>query len=1608
MAVPQFVSFEPTLTQRISISSNFIFNYDDVFDSSTVTIQNIVFEDSNGNPIYFEVVLSGGDTIITITPEEDLSYDTTFDITLTANIKGSSPNTSILQKTIKFITERESEIPQPEISTDGNVNDVFYKNLLIPELLDVETIVKDGEKFDYKFIPTIYNPITKKYEKEGYGKLTFDLHEFLKEKIRNQFLNTFSTFFENINSFNILSDSDFKDLEKSLYTKSFDINTSSGLKSKIEFLIKLYANSLGKYFVDVEEDPIENFIYHISTDMSKDHWQRTLKNLIHLVGWQEKFYEIPNQYITYSSWIASTEYTLGDRISENGFVLEVTNTGTSGTIEPNWRTHIITIGDTIIADGTVNWEAVEKIKTTKFYQTDQYDWTDQYLIGEDDILETGTDGNLIIVSNTFLTNKDLSSYTTDELAGKQLYILYGPNRGYYTIIGNTIVETANSITTSESFKEIEDNIEFKIIEKVESFRSSYEIMGQNRGLYSREIESTLTMSAAIAYSNNTTTYIDETTEANSETEDDVNLLPIANQEENDAYYFGKDVKFDIVKVYIGTEMDANLSFIWEYWDGEQWEELTDIEDESEDFTNLGRHHIKLNIPKTDWFQNIVNLQGPFYYVRVRVNSFVNCTTPPKTHQVWVDGFIYSIQDNYNRGEQFYEFDTLSNWNPAITYTIDDVITESNYVLRALNSGTPTVIQQTRAKPLWRNVLTEEGQTYNDDLITWSLERIYGTTTRDMLNVLNHLRFKNKFVFSFLEASSLGVLQENSRLVFDEDGCLELIVVTGSNSEFPEGDTTFLYDDEDYPVLFITSEFYAFRSPSQFIFGNVVLENLVEEISTWIGETYAIADFSAVVSNLQTVNFSEDIDPIIINDLIIISGSTNPVNDGTFSIVSYDRPGRSVVIENPSGVIEASSPGVAEHRRNFHYYVITVGLPGTFSYDFNLWNGYAIYFDEKKIDYSDYEKINIWNFQYAEYSAIIDYPDDGDGATYTTFVTEINDISNFQKLTTIGIFKSYDFVTTVPTWKDGNRIFEFTDDGGGNATGEGELFGTVEYISNETNKIIVQLFNTKLSAVLLDDGGVVTDQTTEAYNVSANDVELLPSIPVQEDAIYFGRTIKFDTLSFELSQEGVGTWVITWEYYNGSTWETLSGLVDNTISFTALGNKDVSFTLPLDWDTETIDSKEFYYVRARVSSYTSITTQPMASVIFIDRINKDFNEDKYYCNTEILYDTLANTCDQGTTFIKQEMNAAIAYDQNITTYTDETTESNDDTTDDMNLLPVGDVDVDDAYYFGNDYKFNKIAIDISTVGTSDVIWTLAWEYFDGSTWQTLSNITDGTNVFTIFGLSLVIFDLPTDWYKNTVNSQGPFYYVRARVDTFTGTTYTQPKGKLSYTKHEIDFNRKVDLLFNVFDFDNYIWSGIASDGGTVELGDNYLYLDAAIQDDGGVYTDETSEATDFELDYLSLLPAVPVVDDSYYFGHTEQFNTLQLNISTAGVGTWTIIWEYWDGTNWVSLTNVVDGTSGFSAFGIKNIYFTKPEDWVNVKVNAQGSFYYIRARVSVYSAITTQPEARFGYVLNFSNKNLITLFAREEDPAIDYDVILDVKNDTWADVENLNPTIFENL
>lgn len=133
-------------------------------------------------------------------------------------------------------------------------------------------------------------------------------------------------------------------------------------------------------------------------------------------------------------------------------------------------------------------------------------------------------------------------------------------------------------------------------------------------------------------------------------------------------------------------------------------------------------------------------------------------------------------------------------------------------------------------------------------------------------------------------------------------------------------------------------------------------------------------------------------------------------------------------------------------------------------------------------------------------------------------------------------------------------------------------------------------NNTFANVTSDDGGSYTDNTSAA-SVGTTAFNVFATVPAVNDALYIGMSNKFLGVYSRLQTLGTdaGSLAVTWEYYDGSSWASLSSVTAGTTGsdkFTASGF--VSWAVPSAWTATTINSSaSLYFVRARLSagSYT---------------------------------------------------------------------------------------------------------------------------------------------------------------------------------------------------------------------------------------------------------------------------------------------------------------------------------------------------------------------------------------------------------------------------------------
>ena len=134
----------------------------------------------------------------------------------------------------------------------------------------------------------------------------------------------------------------------------------------------------------------------------------------------------------------------------------------------------------------------------------------------------------------------------------------------------------------------------------------------------------------------------------------------------------------------------------------------------------------------------------------------------------------------------------------------------------------------------------------------------------------------------------------------------------------------------------------------------------------------------------------------------------------------------------------------------------------------------------------------------------------------------------------------------------------------------------------------------------DAATVFTDYLTAANNATAGDVvPWSAGTPAVNDAFYIGNNVPFTDAFVKSGTQGVQTATMVWEYWNGA-WTALAGVTDNTTSLTLATTfpLNVTYTMPTDWATTTVSASTLYWIRLRITAFTSMTTHALLSQVWV--------------------------------------------------------------------------------------------------------------------------------------------------------------------------------------------------------------------------------------------------------------------------------------------------------------------------------------------------------------------------------------------------------------------------
>jgi len=139
--------------------------------------------------------------------------------------------------------------------------------------------------------------------------------------------------------------------------------------------------------------------------------------------------------------------------------------------------------------------------------------------------------------------------------------------------------------------------------------------------------------------------------------------------------------------------------------------------------------------------------------------------------------------------------------------------------------------------------------------------------------------------------------------------------------------------------------------------------------------------------------------------------------------------------------------------------------------------------------------------------------------------------------------------------------------------------------------------------VFDNGSATfTDQTTEANEDTANDVDLLPAAPVQSNDRHFvGSDTLFVGILYKVGTAGGGTYTGLFEYSNGVGFSTLTsyfGAIADLDNFKVAERVGLFLLPPSDFAPVTINGQLAYWIRYEVQAAGAGYTQPLADRIWL--------------------------------------------------------------------------------------------------------------------------------------------------------------------------------------------------------------------------------------------------------------------------------------------------------------------------------------------------------------------------------------------------------------------------
>jgi len=216
-------------------------------------------------------------------------------------------------KTAVFKTA--GEIPKvDEIKLNQFFNDIYYKAKNLDALIDIDKIVHEvADIFDYAYPVTEYNAETNTYFHVEDPKkvdlaldntdmvLEFENSKVIEQLFVSQYLPEYAKYMTDLNdeSIILINAAEAENLKEILFKNITLMNYFKGNKTQMQFLISIFSSSIGYYYVSVDPDPYDNFVYRISTSLPEKYWIDDIKDITHPLGWNDFYIYVPKDALNW-------------------------------------------------------------------------------------------------------------------------------------------------------------------------------------------------------------------------------------------------------------------------------------------------------------------------------------------------------------------------------------------------------------------------------------------------------------------------------------------------------------------------------------------------------------------------------------------------------------------------------------------------------------------------------------------------------------------------------------------------------------------------------------------------------------------------------------------------------------------------------------------------------------------------------------------------------------------------------------------------------------------------------------------------------------------------------------------------------------------------------------------------------------------------------------------------------------------------------------------------------------------------------------------------------------------------------------------------------------